>query len=152
MGSPYDGRQTDAWACGIVLFALAVRTLPFDPKAADSQRGSRRRYLVRIAKAEYAFPDEAALATDDLKAMVARLLVRDPAKRAKISEIWEDAFMRGKGAASPPWRIAARRRVEVGVTEIIGGDDKIEEHEDEYEEGVLVDGHDIDEIASQELH
>ncbi|CAG7846488.1 SubName: Full=Related to SNF1-related protein kinase KIN10 {ECO:0000313/EMBL:CCA66888.1} [Serendipita indica DSM 11827] len=153
MGSSYDGRQTDAWACGIVLYALAVRTLPFDPKGTDNGQGSRRRYLVRIAKAEYSFPDDATLATDDLKAMVARLLVRDPIKRAKISEIWEDDFMRGKGAPSPPWRVAARRRVEVGVTEIIGGDkEPTEEHEDEYEEGVLVDGHDIDEIASQELH
>lgn len=25
MGKPYDGRQTDAWACGVVLFALLVR-------------------------------------------------------------------------------------------------------------------------------
>ena len=26
----YDGRQTDAWACGVVLYALATRQLPFD--------------------------------------------------------------------------------------------------------------------------
>lgn len=26
----YDGRETDAWACGVVLYALATRQLPFD--------------------------------------------------------------------------------------------------------------------------
>ena len=29
-GRPYDGRETDAWACGVVLFALVARRLPFD--------------------------------------------------------------------------------------------------------------------------
>jgi protein-serine/threonine kinase len=27
----YDGRESDAWALGVVLFALATSPLPFDP-------------------------------------------------------------------------------------------------------------------------
>ncbi|KAH9929888.1 kinase-like domain-containing protein, partial [Epithele typhae] len=29
-GRAYDGRQTDAWACNVVLYALATRRLMFD--------------------------------------------------------------------------------------------------------------------------
>lgn len=150
-GSSYDGRQTDAWACGIVLYALAVRCLPFDPKPSENGRDSRRRYLVRIAKCEYTWPDAAVLATPDLRRVVERLLVRDPARRAKIVDLWDEEFMRGTGAPSPPWRIDARRKRAV-ANEIAAGEPAImEEYEDEYEGGILVDAHDIDSIASQEL-
>lgn len=84
----YDGRQTDAWACGVVLYALATRQLPFDAppplpmsySAAPSRAGSirstrsnrsgtsgsvrlrttnrRRDMLMRIAQCEYYWPDE----------------------------------------------------------------------------------------------
>lgn len=143
-GSRYDGRQTDAWACGVVLYALAVRTLPFDGNQADNGRGSRRRYLIRIAKAEYSWPDDAALATPELKQVVARLLVRDPTKRARIVDLWDEEWMRGEGSPSPPWRIAAKRKNEEETRHM-------EENIDEDEEGMLVDAHDIRSIASQEL-
>ncbi|KAK2740917.1 dihydroxy-acid dehydratase ilv3 [Myotisia sp. PD_48] len=31
MGQPYDGRSTDAWALGVLLYALMENRLPFDP-------------------------------------------------------------------------------------------------------------------------
>jgi protein-serine/threonine kinase len=146
LGSPYDGRQTDSWACGIVLYALAARSLPFDAKSEEKDRGSRRRYLVRIAKSEYTWPEDARLATEDLKHVVSRLLVRDPSKRAGIGDLWDEEFMRGVGAPSPPWRIAARRAVEA-VDETRDEGEALEGEED----GMLVDAHDINSIASQEL-
>ncbi|KIM28978.1 hypothetical protein M408DRAFT_329021 [Serendipita vermifera MAFF 305830] len=157
LGQPYDGRQTDAWACGIVLYALAVRSLPFDAPSSERTStggggGSRRKYLVRIAKCEYSWPspesEEARLATDDLKSVVSRLLVRDPSKRAAIRDLWDEPFMRAVGAPSPPWRIAARRAVEeeeAGLSPRNGDEDEFDE------DGMLVDAHDIDSIASQEL-
>jgi len=86
MGTKYDGRQTDAWACGVVLFALATRALPFDRTSltgrtsvreasvggsdhggsvngsvmsgrGDENPGKERRsYLIRIAKNEWIWP------------------------------------------------------------------------------------------------
>lgn len=152
MGYDYDGRQTDAWACGIVLYALAVRSLPFDPKSLDNGHGSRRRYLVRIAKCEYSWPSDASLAIEDLRKVVRRLLVRDPARRAKIVDLWDEEFMRGKGAPSPPWRIDARRKRDA-ANEVAGGETSVldEVAEEIDEDGVLVDAHSIASIASQEL-
>lgn len=75
MAQPYDGRRTDAWACGVVLFALATRVLPFDapappapahdsskymltPPPPPPKRDTKRSYMLRIAKGEYKWPGE----------------------------------------------------------------------------------------------
>ncbi|KAH9842508.1 kinase-like protein [Rhodofomes roseus] len=141
-GRPYDGRETDAWACGVVLYALAARRLPFDlvvsrerdargdaaarvsakgPAAANS-RAERRALLMRIAKAEYAWPEDgpssgggegegeggarlagARLARSvGVRRVVERLLVRNPGKRARVIDLWEEEWMRGDGAPLAP--------------------------------------------------
>jgi len=74
MAQPYDGRRTDAWACGVVLFALATRVLPFDVDVSRFSHGasgretgskirkdSKRSYMLRIAKGEYHWPGETNL-------------------------------------------------------------------------------------------
>ncbi|KAI5307623.1 hypothetical protein KEM55_007811 [Ascosphaera atra] len=55
MGQPYDGRATDAWALGVLLYALMENRLPFDPL--PSARGDRAKLRARtphrIARVEY---------------------------------------------------------------------------------------------------
>ena len=222
LGKPYDGRKTDAWAMGVVLYALATRFLPFDRnvptastldanaarQAASPTRSARpsplretkRTYLSRIAKGEYhwpgllpvhdptlsppesvpglqssissmtsssgfdsyassssyrrsavswidrsrpvspsaylAVPDsgvpsslstgapmpvdrslvppESRLATDGVRRVVGKLLVRDPTKRARIVDLWEDEWMAGPGAPFPPPEAPAAYRHRVG--------------------------------------
>lgn len=55
MGQPYDGRATDAWALGVILFALMETRLPFDPSpnARGDQESLRARTPHRIARCEY---------------------------------------------------------------------------------------------------
>jgi protein-serine/threonine kinase len=57
MGQSYDGRQTDAWALGVLLYALMEGRLPFDPL--PSARGDpatlRARTPHRIARCEWAW-------------------------------------------------------------------------------------------------
>ncbi|KAI0628759.1 kinase-like domain-containing protein, partial [Trametes polyzona] len=135
MGRPYDGRETDAWACGVVLYALASRRLPFDPPTQDGtgipheeamqqeadwevqkrKRGERRALLVRIAKGEYSWPEApssddnsgelkgaALVKSEGIRRIVGRLLVRDPRKRARVADLWDDEWMHGDGAVPPP--------------------------------------------------
>lgn len=135
IGRPYDGRETDAWSCGVVLYALVTRRLPFDKtrpreeqKTVNPGQGTRdggyekgkerRALLVRIAKAEYTWPDPDAPVTEDgaetdetglalsrregVRRVVEKLLVRDSKKRSKIIDLWEDEWMKGEGAPIPP--------------------------------------------------
>ena len=110
MGSRYDGRDTDAWACGVVLYALATRCLPFDSIHGGSNSKSRRAMLLRIAKCDYGWPiteegDSPALwQIPGVKRTVERLLVRDPKQRWKIDALWQDEWMNGEGAPAPPPR------------------------------------------------
>ena len=52
MGQPYDGRQTDAWALGVLLYALLEGRLPFDPLPGSGNK-MRSRTAHRIARCEW---------------------------------------------------------------------------------------------------
>ncbi|ORY39738.1 kinase-like domain-containing protein [Leucosporidium creatinivorum] len=102
MGRKYDGRKTDAWALGVVLFAIITGVMPFVEEPEGAKGKGRRGYLLKIAKGEYRWPalnddDSARLVSPSVKALAARLLVRDPEKRAKVDDVWESEWMQGDG-------------------------------------------------------
>ena len=55
MGHPYDGRQSDSWALGVVLYAMMEGRLPFDPVTNNSTRRTPNRTAHRIARVEWAW-------------------------------------------------------------------------------------------------
>lgn len=101
-------------------------------RGSQVERNERRALLIRIAKGEYAWPDlsaehvsgldvspngtasgayerasetltgERLSCSSGIRRVVDKLLVRDPRKRSKIVDLWEDEWMRGKGAPVPP--------------------------------------------------
>lgn len=113
MGKTYDGRKTDAWALGVVLFAIVTGVMPFVANndasdGAPASSKSRRAFLLKIAKGDYRWPADSGstgehadrLATPAVKELVARLLAREPAKRARVDDVWDAEWMRGEGRAT----------------------------------------------------
>lgn len=52
LGQPYDGRATDAWALGVLLYALMEGRLPFDPIPNSRRRGASN-VKHRIARCDW---------------------------------------------------------------------------------------------------
>lgn len=86
MGQPYDGRQTDAWALGVLLYALMEGRLPFDPlPGASEQQKMRSRTVHRIARCDwswYKFADDQGEPGDFGELEGARVIVEGLLKRA----------------------------------------------------------------------
>ncbi|KAJ7042089.1 kinase-like protein [Mycena alexandri] len=199
-GRRYDARETDAWACGVVLYALCARRLPFGEGAAGTGvvvgagrigreggvregAAARRHWLMCIARGEYEWPAAAPIngdggdddrpepkswsgdsesTSEGARGIVARLLVRDPTRRAKISELWDEAWMGGSNPnpnpnnSSSPGAASAdgfQEEYEYAEVEVEGFEDEDLEGEDEDvdEDGVLLDQDGIDSIARQEV-
>ncbi|EEQ87372.2 hypothetical protein RJZ56_002743 [Blastomyces dermatitidis] len=98
MGQPYDGRSTDAWAMGVLLYAIMESRLPFDPLpgARGDPAKLRARTPHRIARCEwswYRFANEdgewdpvKGEGRQDARACVEGLLTRST-KRMSLDEI-----------------------------------------------------------------
>lgn len=112
----YDGRETDAWSLGVVLFALVTRALPFDPPLLldapptdlDAER-ARRRWVLRVVRGEWTWPAPAVdeqvqgeprgvqlMRLGAVRDVVARLLVSDPRRRARVGALWDEPWMHGE--------------------------------------------------------
>lgn len=106
MGQQYDGRQTDAWALGVLLYSLMEGRLPFDPLpgARGDPATLRARTPHRIARCEWAwykFGDEDgdwdAEKGKDFEGAFACVdgLLKRSSRRKGLAEIREMPWVRG---------------------------------------------------------
>ena len=58
MGQEYDGRNTDAWALGVLLYALMEGRLPFDPIPGSRRKSPTTHRIARCEWSWYRWADE----------------------------------------------------------------------------------------------
>ncbi|TRM59823.1 kinase-like domain-containing protein [Schizophyllum amplum] len=105
----YDPRLTDSWACGVVLYALACRRLPFG-EGAEASAGARRKWLMRVARGDWSWPDSVREVergrTQEVRPMArdSTVMMRDPTARAR-----DDTLMTRDETATPSDELAGTR-------------------------------------------
>lgn len=80
----YDGRLTDTWSIGIILYALLVGYLPFSYNASRGERISHLFHRIVLARVNWPCTDNISV---EAKEVVQRILVRQPDKRIRLHEL-----------------------------------------------------------------
>ncbi|KAG5502347.1 hypothetical protein JIQ42_05224 [Leishmania sp. Namibia] len=90
-GHPYQGEGVDAWACGVVLFALLTGCFPFDSDKGDD---ALFRLLCGDVEAHLAqHPAMAAIEDPQARDLVRNLLRANPNARYTVSEALEHPYL-----------------------------------------------------------
>lgn len=92
MGVPYDGRLSDTWALGVILYGLLEDRLPFDPAPNSTTRQRNRATSHRIARYDWKWfrlADENVTAKEIVNNTLARKTLR-----WSITDIFESKFVR----------------------------------------------------------
>lgn len=92
MGVPYDGRLSDTWALGVILYGLLECRLPFDPPPNATARQRNRATAHRIARFDWKWYQWANTDTP-AKEIVENTLTRKT-NRWMVDNIYESQFVK----------------------------------------------------------
>ena len=102
-GKPYQGKPSDMWALGVVLFTMLYGQFPFYDAVPHE-------LFSQIKGAQYTFHNEVRV-SEDTKGIVAKLLVVQPQARLTATELraeLEEVIMAWRAMIPPPPRDAQK--------------------------------------------
>lgn len=82
-GRPYNGKTTDVWSCGVILYAMVTGQLPWTKR-------NQTQLFAQIKKGEYEIPN---FLSDQCRSFIKRLLTVDTRKRFTIREALNDEWL-----------------------------------------------------------
>ena len=83
-GRPYDGRKSDIWSCGVILYAITTGQLPWTKR-------NQSKMFQQIRKGDYSVPSYISENCSDL---IKRLMTVDNKKRITIDEALNHPFLK----------------------------------------------------------
>lgn len=83
-GLPYDGKKSDIWSCGVILYALTTGFLPWTQRV-------QSKMFEQIKNGEYSVPPFVSNTCADL---IYRLMTVDPERRITIDEALNHPFLK----------------------------------------------------------
>jgi len=95
-GKPYDGRKTDIWSLGVILYTLLVGYLPFNLEAGQS----RRQFFSKIIRADFTLPNSEketgrrSKISKEAKDLIKKILQSNPQKRPSLDEIRNHTWLK----------------------------------------------------------
>ncbi|KAG5839783.1 hypothetical protein ANANG_G00208630 [Anguilla anguilla] len=92
LGEEYDAPAVDIWSLGVILYMLVCGKPPFQ-ETNDSET------LTMIMDCRYTVPPHVSA---DCKDLIARMLQRDPSRRASLADIEEHPWLRGVDPSPSP--------------------------------------------------
>lgn len=114
-GASYNAFKADVWACGITLYAMAMRYNPFDPKKHPEKKlDFLRDYCIRCwyGRDRNAifdkFEDRGSSVTPELRDLILKMLEPDPSKRITMEDVLKHPFVTGKPVEKKPKRKVLR--------------------------------------------
>jgi protein-serine/threonine kinase len=123
LGQPYDGRATDSWALGVILYSLLESRLPFDPPP-DARRPGKVAHRIAMGQWKWYRLARERRTKSVTEVDVARDIIVAPGGRVGRGAAGEGKFIRGGGVWEGGMEIVEgllRRKVEGrwGVNEIL---------------------------------
>lgn len=101
---PYDGKKSDIWSCGVILYVMTVGHLPWTKR-------TQNLLFDQIKSADYRIPNNISKCCADL---ISRLLTVDPSQRITIKQALKHPFLANEPLPSYTfeWKYISLRKVD----------------------------------------
>lgn len=103
-GKPYDGRKSDIWSCGVILYAMTIGNLPWTKR-------TQKQLFHQIRNAQFAVPD---FVSDPCADLICKLMTVNNSKRITVGEALKHPFLKDVNVPNYEfeWKFVSLRKID----------------------------------------